>query len=188
MGTPFKKSLQDTAPPDFPQDLAWLISARDDTDLVVGLRRKDPEALGLLYDRYGGAAYSLALRSLGDAERAEAAVAEAMMKCWNRVALLKESRGSALGVWLLMTTHESAREQLRAERTLESRPMESGALFQDWSKSLDGERVQEAFLAFQQLSPEEREALEAAFFEGISSADLSLMESGLSKLAQFKRE
>jgi RNA polymerase sigma-70 factor (ECF subfamily) len=192
--------LQDTAPPDLPKDLAWLIGARDDSDLVVGLRRKDPESLGLLYDRYGPAAYSLAIRSLGDRVRAEAAVAEAMLKCWNRIALLKESRGSALGIWLLLTTHESALEQLRAERTMESGLMVGGALFQDWSKGLDGERVQEAFLALQQLNAAERETLQAAFFEGLSAAELGLrlgrtqaeverlVEAGLSKLTRGQQE
>jgi len=186
--------------------LAELISGRDDADLIVRLRRRDPESLGLLYDRYGQAAYTLALRSLGDPVLAESAVAEAMIKCWNRIASFKESRGSALGVWLLVITHENALDHRRAagpkpaDRCSETSAREHVSIFQDWSRSVDADRVQDAFLALRTLDANEKEVLELAFFEGSTAAEITvrtgrtpadvdkLIQSALVKVASGKQD
>ena len=189
-----------------PTALAELISGRDDANLMVRLRAKDPEALGLLYDRYGKAAYSLALRCLGDAALAESVVAEAMLKCWNRIATFKGTRGSALGIWLLVTTHENALNHRRmsggksAELVTEAGVLEGGAIFQDLSNSVDGDRVEETFRSLRRLDADEKDVLELAFFEGLSAAEISvrlgrtvgevekLIGSALAKLAWVEVE
>jgi RNA polymerase sigma-70 factor (ECF subfamily) len=173
---------------------------------MVRLRARHPEALGLLYDRYGKAAYSLALRSLGDAALAESVLAEAMLKCWNRIATFKGTRGSALGIWLLVTTHENALNHLRiagrksAELATEAGVLDGGAIFQDWSNRVDGERVEETFRLLRRLDADEKDVLEMAFFEGLSAAEISgrmgrtaaevdkLIDSAFAKLAYVEQE
>ena len=182
------------------------MGGRDDADLIVRLRRKDPESLGVLYDRYGKAAYSLALRILGDSDWAESVVAEAMIKCWNLIASFKESRGSALGVWLLVITYESALDQRRAaaskaaERRIDESVLERGTIFQDWSRSVDGNRTEEAFLALRKLDADEKGVLELAFFEGLTAAEITarigrtqaevdkFIQSAIGKLAYVEHE
>ncbi len=167
-----------------PKPLADLISGRDDADLLVGLRRRDPEAAGLLYDRYGKSSYSLALRILGDPAAAENVVAEAVLKCWNRAASFPETRGSAVGVWLLMTAystamdHRKAREAVTDEWSAQSRWLESAALFEDWSRALDMDHIQALFWELYRLPAQERRLLDLAFIDGLNRAELTAWLGG----------
>lgn len=180
-----------------PKALSDLIGGRDDADLLVRLRRRDPESVGLLYDRYGKAAYDLAFRILRDADAAESAVAEAVLKCWNKVSGFRETRGGALGVWLLATTYTSALENRNG---LSLRVMDRGALLQDWSKAIDADRLQEAHYGLRKLDAEEKRILELTFFEGLTLTQLTtglgltraevdkLIQSAMAKLVFVEQE
>jgi RNA polymerase sigma-70 factor (ECF subfamily) len=121
----------------------------------------------------------LALRIIGDSELAQDVVAEAVLKCWNRIASFRETRASALGLWLLMTTYATALDYRRGAETagddalMQPGSLERGAIFQDWSKSLDADRVQQSFARMQTLDDEQKQVLELAFFEGLSPAQLA---------------
>jgi RNA polymerase sigma-70 factor (ECF subfamily) len=165
--------------PPLPHALAALISGTDDADLLVRLRRKDPSAIGLLYDRYGKTAYSLAFGILRHTEEAESVVAESVLKCWNRISSFRQARGSAIGAWLLLTTYLTTRDRLRGRSpnhddwSGQPSPLEQGSLFHGWSKELDGDHMQSLFIALQKLDGEERRVLDMAFFEGMTLADLT---------------
>jgi RNA polymerase sigma-70 factor (ECF subfamily) len=164
--------------PPLPRPLFDLIGGTDDADLLVRLRRKDPNAIGLLYDRYGKTAYSLAFRILANPESAESAVAEAMLKCWNRISSFRHARGSALGAWLLLTTYVTTMEHLKGRSVTDDwsaqpSPLEQGPLFHGWSKEMDGDQVQALFAALQKLDPQEKQALDLAFFEGLTPAEIT---------------
>jgi RNA polymerase sigma-70 factor, ECF subfamily len=166
--------------PILPRALGDLIGGTDDADLLVRLRRKDPEAIGLLYDRYGKTAYSLAFRILGDPVAAESVVAEAVLKCWNRIDSFREARGSALGAWLLLTTyattidHRKGDEDKADDWSMEPGPLERGPVFHGWSKELDGDNVQALFWGLYKLDSQERQVLDLAFFAGQTPAELTV--------------
>jgi RNA polymerase sigma-70 factor (ECF subfamily) len=147
---------------------------------MVRLRQRDPQAIGLLYDRYGNAAYSMALHIVGNPAWAESLVAEAMLKCWNRVGSFKETRAGALGVWLLITVYANALDHRRSvDAGLPERPglpimLENEAILQDWFRNMDAERVQDAHGALHKLDAEEREVLHLAFFRGLDPAELTV--------------
>ena len=184
-----------------PAPLADLIGGTDDADLLVRLRRKDAQAIGVLYDRYGKTAYSLAHRILGDPVAAESAVEEATLKCWNRIPSFRQARGSALGAWLLLTTYVTTIARLRgmgvkAENwSTEPSPLEQGPVFHGWSKELDGDHVQSLFWALNKLTSDEKQVLDLAFFKGLNPVALTsalsrsrqdldqLISSALAKLA-----
>jgi len=188
------------ANPILPKPLADLVSGTDDADLLVRLRRKDPEAIGLLYDRYGKTAYSLAFRILGDPVAAESVVAESVLKCWNRIPSFRQARGSALGAWLLLTTYVTTMEHLKGQGgkaddwSTEPSPLERGPVFHGWSRELDGDNVQALFAGLGRLDARESRVLDLAFFEGLNPAELTatlgcsrseleqLIASALSKL------
>jgi RNA polymerase sigma-70 factor (ECF subfamily) len=170
------------------------------------LRQRDPESVGILYDRYGKMAYNLALRILGDPAEAESVVAEAVLRCWNRIESFRETQGCALGVWLMVTTYANALDHRQGpdaigdERFMQPGALERGAIFQDWSRRVDTDRVQESFLALRNLNAEERQILDLAFFEGLNPAELTvrlgrtqadidkLIDSALAKLAFLEQE
>lgn len=69
-----------------------------ETQLIAAARRGDREALGALYRRHAGSAYSLALRLSGDPDRAQDLVQDAFLRAFERI---DRYRGEApFGAWL----------------------------------------------------------------------------------------
>ena len=65
-----------------------------DEDLMTLVERKDQRAFEVLYDRHGGAAYSLAHRIVGDSQAAEDVTQEAFISIWRSGARFDAARGS----------------------------------------------------------------------------------------------
>ncbi len=171
-----------------PDSLAAFLAGRDDSDLLVRLRRRDPEGAGILYDRYGKPAYALALRVIKDPALAEDIVAESVLKLWNRITSFKETRCSALGVWFLAITYIHAREyaQQRAG-SLGSQPPESvlekPLIFADWPRALNSDYAEEIHRALTSLPFAERQLLDSSFFEAMTHSEANeLIQSALSKI------
>src|ERR1700674_496520 len=154
-----------------------------DPDLVAQLAAGSQEALAELYDRYGRLAYSVALRVLGDPGRAEDAVQEAFLKIWNHAASFDIRRGS-LRTWLLTAVRNTSIDDLRGRgaherQELELQPAlrEVGARSDPWrevSVSLERSAVREAMSS---LPPEQRQAVQLAYFGGYSHREIAEMTS-----------
>src|SRR6202007_1559042 len=117
-----------------------------------------------LYDRYGRAAYGLALRVLRDQSLAEDAVQEAFLTVWRTASRFGPERGRA-STWILTLVHRRAvdavrREQRRRADSLDRAPEPvSGSVDEDAWLRLQRERVQDAL---RKLPDVQREALELA--------------------------
>src|SRR5207253_6142696 len=97
-----------------------------DEALVLMAARSEESALAELYDRYGRAAYGLALRVVRDPALAEDAVQEAFLALWRTAARFVPERSKA-STWILTLVHRRAvdtvrREQRRRADTLENAP------------------------------------------------------------------
>ena len=86
-----------------------------DEELMPLVGRKDPEAFEVLYDRHGGAAYSLAYRIVGDRAAAEEVTQEAFISVWRSGARFDAARGSVRS-WLLSVVRNRAIDFLRSQR------------------------------------------------------------------------
>jgi RNA polymerase sigma-70 factor (ECF subfamily) len=86
--------------------------ATPDRVLVERMGSGDEQSLGELYDRHGGAAYSLALVIVGERADAEEVVADAFGQAWRTAGEFDPARGSVAG-WLTTITRTRAlgREQ-----------------------------------------------------------------------------
>jgi RNA polymerase sigma-70 factor (ECF subfamily) len=152
-----------------------------DTDLIAQLASGSQEALAELFDRYGGLAYAVAMRVLGDPGRAEDAVQEAFLKIWNNAASFDARRGS-LRTWLLASVRNRSIDYLRGRgaherQELELQPamVEAGPRDDPWrevSLSLERTAVREAMSS---LPPEQRQAVELAYFGGYSHEEIAQM-------------
>ena len=78
------------------------------------VERKDPAAFEIVYDRHGGAAYSLAYRIVGDRGAAEDVTQEAFLSVWRSGARFDRTRGS-VRTWLLGVVRNRAIDVLRRE-------------------------------------------------------------------------
>ena len=173
-----------------------------DEALVLLAARSEESALAELYDRYGRAAYGLALRVLRDPELAEDAVQEAFLTLWRTAARFVPERSKA-STWILTLVHRRAvdavrREQRRRTDSLDwaAEPSVEGVDEDAWLR-LQRERVQEAL---RKLPDVQREALELAYYGGLSQSELaerlgqplgtikSRMFGGLSRLRELLGE
>jgi RNA polymerase sigma-70 factor (ECF subfamily) len=155
-----------------------------DHDLVTRAARGDESAIGTLYDRYGGVLYAVAYRIVGQRADAEDVVIEAFAQAWRDATRFEATRGSVAG-WLTMIARSRALDVVRA-RSRRDRLTASAAADQpqgspamgDWradpSDSYDhAERRQQVQTALQALSPPQRQAIELAFFEGLSQSEIA---------------
>ncbi len=152
-----------------------------DSELAVAIAAGSQDALAQLYDRYSGLAYGIALRVLGDPGRAEDAVQEAFLNVWNRAAAFDPERGS-LRSWLLTAVRNRSIDYLRGRGAHERReqdlePVVSmvGAHSDPWhevSLKLERDAVREALSS---LPPEQRQAVQLAYFGGYSQTEIADM-------------
>ncbi len=179
------------------RDLAHL----SDEAVVALTARSDEIALAELYDRYGRAAYGLALRVLRDESLAEDAVQEAFLAVWRGAARFTPERAKA-STWILTLVHRRAVDLVRREerRRADVLPdddavagIASSAEDMAWL-SLKRQRVQSALV---QLPEREREAIELAYYGGFTQSEVaerlgeplgtikSRMFSGLARLREI---
>jgi len=160
----------------FPLILAVL--AMEDGDVLVRLQRREPQALAELYDRYGGMIYRLVLRMVRDAGIAEDLVQETFLRVWNRAGAFDAERGAA-GPWLLAIARNRAIDYLRAQtrhgaHTMELNEAEQPARFVDFpAEALNFDLARQIKRALEQLSADERAAIELAYFEGMSQSEIA---------------
>src|SRR5215469_14237710 len=149
-----------------------------DVDLVRRLQQRDPRALGELYDRYGRLAFSLILRIVRDAGIAEDLVQETFLRVWNRVGGFDADKG-AIGPWLLAVARNRAIDYLRSasgreRNSLELEETEHHSLYRDMeSEIFESDRARRVKAAVQKLSPQYRQVIELAYFEGLSHTEMA---------------
>jgi RNA polymerase sigma-70 factor (ECF subfamily) len=147
-----------------------------DEALIALVARRDDAALAALYDRFGRVAYGLALRVVRDRSLAEDAVQEAFMTVW-RTADRYVAERSKVSSWILTFVHRRSVDLVRHEerrRTdrYETPPEDALAPAPDeeaWLR-LRREKVQDAL---RQLTDQQRETLELAYFGGFTQSELA---------------
>jgi RNA polymerase sigma-70 factor, ECF subfamily len=88
------------------------VRALADEDLVPRMARGDARAFEAIYERHGGAAYSLAYRMTGSRSAAEDVTQEAFLNLWRSGAHYDRARGS-VRTWVLGIVHHRAIDALR---------------------------------------------------------------------------
>jgi RNA polymerase sigma-70 factor (ECF subfamily) len=162
------------------QDAGRQPSLADDADRAVLTRiaAGQLDALEELYDRYRTMAYSIALRITSDASTAEDVVQDAFLGAWRNAARYVETRGS-VKTWLLSIVHHRAVDAVRRRRPISELPDHEGPqqsaltlpdVWPEVSAGLDRDAVQAALGG---LSDVQREALEMAYFGGLTQQEIA---------------
>jgi RNA polymerase sigma-70 factor, ECF subfamily len=155
-------------------------SAIDEADRAALARVSGGELAALedLYDRYKTMAYSIAYRITNDPTLAEDVVQDAFLGAWRNAARYIEGRGS-VKTWLLSIVHHRAIDAIRRRKpTTELPEIDAGLpaaltlpdVWAEVSAGLDAVTVREALVA---LSDVQREALELAYFGGLTQQEIA---------------
>ena len=159
---------------------------REDERLVQRVADGDALALEQLYDRYGQAVYSLALRIVRDPATAEELTQEVFVRLWRFAGTFEPARGRFSG-WLLGITHNLS---LNEVRRWQSRPQKAALSDNDdderpydpVDESADSAeaawqniRRQAIVDALKQLPDSQRRAIELAFFGGFTHLEIATM-------------
>ena len=137
--------------------------------LVERVGRGDRQAFGVLYDRHARLVNSFAARILRDWTEAEDVAQEVFVQVWTQASRFDDLRGTWLA-WLLTIAKTRALDRLRRRAC---RPEDTGKPFPStWSSpALDIELAMRAALA--QLEPNQRLAIELAYYEGLSQTEIA---------------
>jgi RNA polymerase sigma-70 factor (ECF subfamily) len=156
----------------------------DDCALMQAVAAHKEAALAALYDRYGNATYALCLRILGDRMAAEEVVFDVFWELWDRAERFDESRGTPLA-YLFGVARSRSTDRLRSMRA--KKRMSDGNSGNDGdAAAADGidrttpadyallqEQRTRVRGALTQLSGQDREALELAFYEALTHSEIA---------------
>ena len=182
-----------------------------DSALVAQAAAGDERALGDLYDRYGGMAFSLACAIVGEQADAEEVVADAFAQVWRSASGFDAARGS-VAAWLATILRTRALDLVRS-RKRRARVLEEAAVVTDEGETLvlapsveapdRGAELAEASAivrkSLAELPLPQRKVIELAYFGGLSQSEIAAhlseplgtvktrMRAGMDKLRQALR-
>ncbi len=154
--------------------------AVSDEQLIEAVARGDRHAFETLYDRYSPAVFGLALKTLREREVAEEAVQEVFWRVWQRAKSFEAGRKFA--PWLFGIAHNYCIDELRRRRARpqpvyeddEHPVLSSIAEPSDVADAaLESEQRRIVIGALQQLPAEQRQALELAYFGGLTQQEIA---------------
>ncbi|HKS90686.1 MAG TPA: sigma-70 family RNA polymerase sigma factor [Tepidiformaceae bacterium] len=154
-----------------------------DEVLMLAIVQRDEAAFSLLYDRYSSLVYSTCLRVLADPHLAQDTTQEVFVRLWRTPESFVASRGRLLS-WLMSVARNRAVDELRArgrrQRREDPGAEDALAVVPD-SSAIDPQRaaqIQEQQVrvraALAELPPEQRAALELAYFGGLTQQEIAL--------------
>jgi len=141
----------------------------------------DPRAFEVLYDRHGGAAFSLAYRMVGTRAVAEDIVQEAFLSIWRSKVRYERERGS-VRTWVLGIVHHRTIDALRRNLVHERRRASAEGIeeLQEARERTDveaarREEAREVRAALSTLPGEQSRVIELAYYGGFTHMQIAEM-------------
>jgi len=162
-----------------------MMHASDPTDLSLLQRitARDTAALAELYDRHSRLLFGLILRIVRHRAEAEEILQEAFVRVWTRAETYDARLGGPLP-WIVRLARNFAIDRLRARRSRaaidtpapggrDAEAMPASDIQSPEAFVLDAERRQALTDALAGLPAEQRQLIEAAFFDGYTHSELA---------------
>ena len=152
----------------------------DDLDrrLIDRLAAGELDALQELYERHKTMAFSIAYRITGEGAAAEDAVQDAFLGAWRNAGRYEAGRAT-VRTWLLTIVHRRAIDVVRRRRRpdatveIDEAVAESLSLPDVWEQVAQGLDRDTVVNALASISPPQREAIELAYFEGLTQSEIA---------------
>jgi RNA polymerase sigma-70 factor (ECF subfamily) len=155
--------------------------AAEDIELHRRLRGGDRAAFDEIYRRYARYAYGLAYRLTTNTALAQDAVHDAVLALWRAPEAFDPDRGT-LRTFLLALVHHRAVDTIRREERLRARSERAANLEPTQGEDIADAVTEESYLDIRRsqvrqalglLSPEQRQVLEMAYFEGRTQVQIA---------------
>lgn len=148
--------------------------------LLAEIARGNAEAFSQFYDRLSGLLLGLAAKILGDLTAAEDVLQEVFVQIWEKAPTYDPALGKPL-TWTVMLTRHKAIDRLRAtqrrRRLVEEATQENETTVELATGSDDAaisqETAQRVRSALTALPAEQRQAIEMAFFGGLTQLEIA---------------
>jgi RNA polymerase sigma-70 factor (ECF subfamily) len=152
-----------------------------DEELMHLVRRGEPQAFDVVYQRHSRAAFSLAYRMVGTRAAAEDVVQEAFLALWRARTRYDRARGS-VRTWVLGIVHNRAIDALRRgtvhdRRRASDEGLEERLVAAERTdiEAARHDEAREVRTALEELPPEQLRVIELAYFGGFSQSEIAEM-------------
>jgi RNA polymerase sigma-70 factor, ECF subfamily len=145
----------------------------EDVTLLQRVRQGDQSAMSEIFDRYGRAVYSVALRILKDTGHAEDVMQEIFFQIWRNSDSFIQGRGS-LGAWLVVVARNRSIDVLRRRKPTDS--VDEVILPSPCNLASEAEHnamIEKVQKVMKELPVEQQQSMELAFFEGLSHSEIA---------------
>jgi RNA polymerase sigma-70 factor (ECF subfamily) len=149
----------------------------DLSTIIAQVAAGDQTAFASLYDQLAPTLFGVIRRVLRDPSQAEEVTQEVFVEIWKHAARFDTERGS-VRTWAVTIAHRRAVDRVRSEQAHRDRLLRTAAIEVDDAltpedSALDIEERIQARIAMSQLSQTQREALELAFYEGLTHVQIA---------------
>lgn len=153
-----------------------------DEQLMASIQERAPEALAALYDRYSGILKSLIMGVIHNDAEADDLLQEIYMEIWNQAAHYSVQKGKPLG-WIVTLTRRRSIDRLRKKqayaRAEERLQLETEQQPEAWVNNSTEDDIEMSDTrrlllgVLKNLPPAQREAIELAFYSGLSQREIA---------------
>jgi len=154
------------------QDHEWM-------GLIARVAQGDQLALATLYDKTSRLIFGLVLRIVSDSSTAEEVTLDVYSQVWKQAAAYNSARGTPMA-WLLTIARSRAIDRFRSGKqeqqrreTLDTATGYAAPGDSPEQESASSERREIVRSALKELSAEQREVIELAYFQGLSHSEIA---------------
>lgn len=158
------------------------LTSQQDEQLMASVAAGNSAAFEELYDRYAPAVLGMLVKTLQDRPLAEEALQESFWRVWEKAHSFNEDRGS-FRAWIFSIAKRQAIDTIRRQKVrpqtvrdeaeelkLAAQPNPGPAVDEAAWLAIESQKVR---AALEQLSPEQVQVIELAYFEGLTRQEIS---------------
>lgn len=159
--------------------MSAVATSSDDLALMRRIAERDSAAMRTLYDRHAGLVYAIALKMLKNRDDAEELVADVYWELWDKASRYDQTR-SAPSTYIVTLARSRAIDRLRRRAgkgmvslDASTAPQSPSAEPNPLQVSEFSEQAQLVRQALAELEPNQREAIESAYYDGLSQSEIA---------------
>lgn len=162
-------------------DVANIEEIKMDTALLQAIGQRDVQAFQEFYKKFSGLLYSTIHRVLNDHQDTEDIMQEVLMQVWQKAHLYEPGKGKPL-TWITTLARNRAIDRIRSKqrraRLNDDFEQESKSVQPEFDEDtsdvlISRENDQVVQSAVMDLTPEQREAIQLAYFNGLTQSEIA---------------